>query len=212
MPRLQATMLDPKVDAALFRQTTGWEFPKDEVPPEPPEDEPFETDEEAVGAAIAWIVARFGPLPAHTTLEPESVQHSASGNDEPQYEWDAGHSIVLRQCYRGVPTDLASTMYIRGRSHFSGYFELASFEEVEGTGARIVDRNGVVDVLVRLAREEGIDQDVIDAFRSRTDARPQYVRSNLNAGTEAEGLHVPSWSIGGGWWVDGATAKLWRDS
>ena len=211
MSRLRATMRRP-IDAASFSESFGWEYPKDHAKPTPPVDAPHETDAAAVDAAIAWIVAHFGPLPPHTSLEPTSIQRSASGNEEPQYEWDAGHTIVLHQCYHGTRTDVASVVYIRGRSNFSGHFELASFEPVDGSDARVISQDEAVEAFVRFVKQrEGADAAAIEQFRRTAAPRLEFIRSNTLIGTPHQDLHVPTWSLDTGWHVDAVSGQVWRD-
>jgi hypothetical protein len=72
--------------------STGVDFKRHSTPQVPTE-APFATDADAIAAAKAWIESNFGK--PRQLLEAVSVDHSASGSPEPQYDWDRGHTIVL---------------------------------------------------------------------------------------------------------------------
>ena len=214
MSRLRATMRRPIVEVESFEESGGgFEGPRDRMPPTPPTDAPFETDSAAVAAAIGWIIAHFGPLPPDTTLVPTSVDQSASGNEAPNYDWDIGHTIVLHQFYRGTKTDIASVVYIRGRSHFSGHFALAEFEQVPGTEGPVIGSAAAVEAFLDWSRQHGedVDEDTIARFRELAKPRLEYVRSNAALGSKHEDLQTPSWSLTPGWWVDAYSGVVWRD-
>jgi hypothetical protein len=83
---------------------------------------------------------------------------------------------------------------------------------VAGSEAPIVDREAAIDAFVQFARAGGeTDDGMIREFRRVADPRLHYVRSNALIGTEAQDLHVPTWGIGTGWWVDAVSGVVWRD-
>ncbi|MBX3462840.1 MAG: hypothetical protein KF830_06690 [Planctomycetes bacterium] len=182
LPMLQAVRREPIRERERFTPA-GMGFDRAADAAAGDDEPPHATDTEAVAAAIAWIVARFGPLPDETALVATSIDHSAVGSDEPEDRAaHPGHTIVLRQSYRGTLTRAVSVVYLAGRSRVSGHFELAAFTPIAGSVAPVIGAEAAVEAVVRWAQaNEVVAASDVAEFRRRAAPRLEFVRSPEHA-------------------------------
>lgn len=140
LPRLRCEVVQPLRPSAQFTAGWGQVNCRGDHPPTPAPESPFPTDLEAERHLREWLRENFGPLPTDTELQVESVQHSASGGDRPRYDWDAGHTFVFVQTWRGIPTDRTAVLYLQGRSKVFGMLSLSRFTGIPGSDGPILGR------------------------------------------------------------------------
>lgn len=174
--------------------------------------EPYATDQEAVAAAIAFIIDQFGPLAPGVSLRPGDIDHSATGNPAPTGKGDRGHTVVLHQCYRGVMTERNAVVYIRGRTIDNASSDLATFEEMPTTARRIVTRADATKALRQVAESYGADSAA--AFDHRPELMLYYAYESYYGGERDDCSYAgPNWVLT---WnkeilVGGFTGKVWRN-
>lgn len=213
LPRLRVVACAPILDASGFEgDGRAWRRP---LPTGPATDEPHGSDAEAVAAAIDWMVAHFGPLPPETALVAISIDHSAAGSDDPAARVsDPGHTIVLRQTWRGMRTRIVSVVYISGRSRIGGHFELASFEPVAGSEAPTIGAEAAVAAVVAWGRAGGAaDEAALARFREQAQPHLEFVYSpRRDEEFDLDPLYFdPAWSFGDDLMVDAYDGAVWRD-
>jgi hypothetical protein len=133
LPKLWADVLPPLRNRDRFEFTYGSATVRMDGPPKANGEEPFPTDADAIAYLRSWLTTHFGPLPEQTDLVVDRIQHSASGGDQPSYDWDKGHTVVFTQTWRGIRTDRTAVLYLRGRSEVDGSIDIARFTPVEGS-------------------------------------------------------------------------------
>lgn len=213
LPRLLVNGRAPIVGAEHFTADgRAWKLP---LPTGRAQEAPFTSDADAVAAAKQWLVAHFGPLPPETGLDAVSVRHSAGGrDDEASRLAHPGHTVVLQQTWRGIPTRITSVVYIAGRSDFGGHFEFASFEPVAGSESPVIGVAAAVAAVLNWARTNGgLDDAALDALRRRLQPRLEYVYSPVrDEQFDLDPLYFdPTWGFGDGLMVDAVNGAVWRD-
>jgi len=215
LPILVRKPIAPKTEADAFEnESGGFRFPKAHSQPIL-KDEPFETDQEAVAAALTWLVNHFGDLPSGITLETKSILQSSSGRPAPEFEWDRGHTISFREIYNGIPTDSFALVYITGRSTFQATVELCMYEPVPGSAKMIVSKQAAVSAWRKVYEEKGADSNLLAQYDRRATPRLVYVWSTIaNTAKKDEDdreLVSPTWTLDdeGIIMVDGHTGKTW---
>ncbi|MEX0715181.1 MAG: hypothetical protein WD066_01270 [Planctomycetaceae bacterium] len=218
LPLIRATPLRPIAAADEFKARSGgfgYEFPREYRDPEPPEEEPYASDEEAVAAAIRWIERHFGKSPAHTSLRATRIQHSSSGQDRPRYDWDRGHTIVFEQTYRGLPTDRYAVVYITGRTRFKVDLDVCEFQPIENSGRKIVGPEDGVAAWRKGFEDQGASPEDLAEFDKNVSPRLSFVWSpqeNLRADRDRTvQILAPNWDLFDGAMIDAYTGKPWRD-
>ena len=216
LPLLACTPLWPVRDADEFAsQGEGsYEYPSQQQPFVPTGEEPYGTDADATRAAIDWVVAHFGPLPADTALAVEDIDRSASGHEHPVYDWDRGHTIVLHQTYRGLATDRRAVIYIQGRSRFRGVISLARFSPIAGSERPTISKEAVLATVRQVMAQQGNDPAKIDAECTGLQPFLLYVWSPThNASGGNREILAPNWALnpGGSALVDAQTGQPWRN-
>jgi hypothetical protein len=191
VPRLRCEGLPPLRQTANFRLDSGAVEIDGEHPPTPAPEPPFATDEEAERFLRAWLRENFGPLPAETELQVTSVQHSASGGDRPEYNWDAGHTFVFVQTWRSMATDRMAVLYLQGRSKVRGSVELARITAIPGSERTILDEAAARARLAEVLRSLGQDT-------STAASCPMRLQFMWDHGDEKTCELRPIWSIGDG--------------
>ena len=163
MPRLRVTMLRPITEVHSFGGTAGlWTY-SDKPTFVPP---PHESQQAAIDAVIAWIVAHFGPLQPDTALVTQDVEtgwasSSTRFNQSGGSRMGAELTVKLQQWYRGTPTSVTSLVHVDGRSRFSGFFQVATFEPVPGSVAPVMSAAAAVEAVVKFARaNDASDADI----------------------------------------------------
>jgi hypothetical protein len=214
LPLLACTPLKPIRDADDFSESAGdYEYPRQPAKHEPTDEAPFATDAEAGRAAMDWIVAHFGPLQADCNLVVKDIDGSASGHDQPVYDWDRGHTVVLQQTYRGIATDRMAVVYIQGRTRFRGTISLGRLLPVDGSERPLVGKDDVAKTVRELMVRQGGDPAAIEAQSPGPEPYLMYVWSpSHNLGTDREIL-APNWALdrGGSSLVDAHTGRPWRN-
>ncbi|MCU0867268.1 MAG: hypothetical protein MUC36_26090 [Planctomycetes bacterium] len=127
--------------------------------PKPTGELPFAEDAEAITFLRDWIHTHFGPLPMDTELVVDRVLRSASGGDQPMYDWDQGHTVVFTQTWCGVRTDRHCVLYLQGRSKVTGSLALGRFTPIAGTEQPVLDdaaaRSRIIEVLRAIGQADG---------------------------------------------------------
>jgi hypothetical protein len=169
LPLLAAKRLRPIAEVENFRDRSSFRYPR-EPDVRPPEEEPFDDDKDAIAAATAWIVAHFGQLPPHTSLEVRELNHSSSGREMPAFDWDRGHTVSFRQHFHGIPTDQYAVVYITGKTRFSASVSLSSFDSVPDSGKPIVSEGAAIKAW-RDIYENQDDRELLEEFDKTARAR-----------------------------------------
>ncbi|MBI3817392.1 MAG: hypothetical protein HY286_01780 [Planctomycetes bacterium] len=168
-----------------------------QIPPKPPSEPPYATDDEAVEGAKNWIIQHFGPLPPNVNYVAKSVQHSSSGQDKPQFDWDRGHTIRLQLTYKDIPMDEASILYITGKTQFDGYVTFGTFEEKSGSAKPIITKEAAVDSAALFLEFKGVGARDIEEFKKSAKWRLEYHlrRSSYRPGSKVKLTYIPAWVI-----------------
>ena len=205
LPRLRSVVVTPIRNPELFSVGWGTVEIMSGDDPKPTGEPPFADDAEAITFLRDWIHTHFGPLPKDTELVVDRVSRSASGGDQPQYDWDQGHTVVFTQTWCGVRTDRQCVLYLQGRSKVNGLLALGRFTPIAGTEQPLLGedaaRNGIMEVL------RAIGQGIVD---------PERIPRNLLYiwcdGTEDSAELRPVWMLGEGpFLIDAHTGQPGRN-
>jgi len=191
LPRLHCEVLQPLHPSGRFHSGWGTVVIDGDHPPTPAPEPPFASDREAEDQLRGWLREQFGPMPKGTDLHVVSVQQSASGGDRPRYDWDAGHTFVFAQTWRGFATDRNAVLYLQGRSKVSGSHSLARITVVPGSERTILDeataRARIAEVLQSMGRDAAEAADV-----------PMHLHFLWSGGDEKSSELRPVWLLGDG--------------
>ena len=216
LPLLVATKLRPIADVGNFKDEYGYFKYTTEPDPQLPKEEPFATDEAAIAAAQQWIIAHFGELPAYTSLELKSLEHSSSGHPQSVHAWDRGHTISFRQTYRGMPTDKFAIIYITGRTQFSASVCLCSFAPLSNSAKPVVSAKFAIKALRDVYEGMDIGSEFLAQFDNEATAILSYVWSpeaNEVHSLKTAAVLAPTWVIDNDerLLVDAHTGKPWMN-
>lgn len=192
LPRLRGETMLPLHPSARF--SSGWgsvEVISADSPHEAAPEPPFATDQEAERFLRGWLLDTFGPLPDDTALRTTSVDHSASGGERPQHDWDRGHTFVFVQTWRDMPTDRVTVLYLRGRSMVNGTVGLARFTPKAQSIRPILTEDAARTQLALVLRELG--QDTAMAADC-----PMHLEFVWEEGDETSSVLRPVWMMGDG--------------
>jgi Leucine-rich repeat (LRR) protein len=202
LPMLTGTLIRPTSEAANFDFVAPYcfEYPRGAytgaTKPRRATEEPFPTDAEAVAAARAWIKAHFGELPRYTTLDVKRIDHSSSGRPKPAFDWDQGHTILLREKYRGIPVAGSALIYITGRTQFRASVTLRTFSPVPGSAKRVVDKETAVKAWRTKLEKRGADAAALAEFDKNAKPRLVYIGSpKSNPPDSKSDVLAPTWAI-----------------
>ncbi|MBI3817782.1 MAG: hypothetical protein HY286_03745 [Planctomycetes bacterium] len=180
-----------------------------------PLDIPFESDDEAVAAAVAWVVDHFGAPAPDVSLKVKNILHTASGEEAPATESEKGHTITFQLEYKGSPTRIDTVIYIRGRGKFAGHIAVGKFEELVGSQREIISRAQAEDRLVKSVRWpiriHGLDVLIPNQLELKLAYvwAPIKLRGKLRL---PEDTLVPTWFAPGGViCIDGFSGEVWMN-
>jgi hypothetical protein len=214
LPLLVRKRVRPLVNAADFAdESLYFRYPREPNTP-PPTEEPFDTDEDAIAAAVKWLVDQFGELPPDTSLQVTSLEHSSSGHSKAVFDWDRGHTITFEQRFNGIPTDSHTVIYITGRTQFSASVSLCSFDPVPESRKEIVDEGVAIKALRDVYENAKAGPEVLEQFDKKAHAKLEYLwspKANQSSGLDEMNILAPTWVINGEKRVvvDGHSGKPW---
>lgn len=124
----------------------------------------FSSNAEATSAAQRWIEDHFGPLPPNTTLDTIEVLQSSSARAKPINSSDRGYTISFSQTYKGIRTDLISTVYFAGTQCYLANVNIATIVEINRTQKDIIPETAARDVFSDYFRSKRVPEDDIKSL------------------------------------------------
>jgi hypothetical protein len=213
LPLLRADLVTPKKNVDLFAiEMSVVRYPKDQMQPTPPAEKPFETDKQAVAAAKDWINEHFGDLPEGVSLKATEVHHSSSGRPTPAFDWDSGHTIILRAYYNGIPTYNVSIVSITGKTQINGTIDLRRYTPLE-TQNHVVDASTAERAWRKIIADRENSAEILKQFDANVKPQLSFAWSpmaNSDVGLEYDVL-APTWVLDEAelFMVDGHSGKAW---
>jgi len=210
LPLLERKLMLPVVELPEFKVSSDIVVYR--RPPMPPTESPFPTDDAAITAARSWIETSFGALPAGVSLEVKRINHSSSGREKPEFDWDHGHTIVFCEKYRGVATDGGAVIYLTGRTQFSASVFLFSYKTISGTAKTLVDKKDGVAAWRARFQQRPDAKEILPQFDKKAAPKLKYVWSPpANRGPDGRDVIAPTWVLDDEdtIMVDGHTGEAW---
>lgn len=138
-PLLKAMLITPKANPEQFRLSTlRANFPRDQRP-RTRKNTVFKNKEDAAAAALKWVRATFGEFPVYSSLIVDDV------NCLPVSGWQAKdgpcplhHVVVLRQHWKGIPTDRHAVIYLEDTEPFSASVGFCELTPIPSSCRRLV--------------------------------------------------------------------------
>jgi len=168
---------------------------------------PYALDSQAVAAAKEWLSQQFAVDPED--LRVQAIDPSASGSPEPVGDSDRGHTIVLMQLYRGIPTYGVAVVYMSGKRIISVVSSLHDYAPVAGSAKVCVTAESAVAAWRAQLQAQGASEESLARYDAAAAPRLCFEYS-IESPADVDRA-VPSWRVVPGlpYMVNGHSGKIW---